>query len=143
MDKPKEKRKNIRVPLLSENCKWKLMDGINTHESRLIDFSSSGAFIQSAQPVPIGAYVDVSLKLPADLGMIHIEAQVKWQRWAIRKKDASKYDLGYGVQFINVESGPQKIIDSFGTYLRNKQIIAVSKKIIEEFFAGVPPNQRK
>lgn len=140
-NKGKERRKEIRIPLLSEKCNWKLVDGIETFESKLIDFSASGAFIHSIIPIPIKAEILIHFKLPGDMGWLPVYGKVMWQRWYVKKK--SKFETGIGVKFIDVDEVHQKILDSFATFLRNRQIIAVSAKIVEEFFGKLPPTIKR
>jgi hypothetical protein len=46
-----------------------------------------------------------------------------------------------GVRFDKLNSGTKKILDAYVVYLRNKQIINVSKRIIEEFFGSQGPKK--
>jgi Tfp pilus assembly protein PilZ len=135
----KEKRKTIRVRLLDGKCHWKLADGYEYFDAKVSDFNSEGCFVQSLKPVGIKEHINLVFPLPGDLGEITIYGQVKWNRWHLKAKDKSKYDLGFGVEFTAVSESQKKILDSYTTYLRNRQIIAVSKRIIEEFFSKVPP----
>lgn len=133
----KERRKVIRVPLIKESCKWKLMDGVDVVESEMADFAKTGCFIKSAKPLAVGSYLNIHMNLPGNLGAVKIEGIVVWTRWAKRKNDLN--DLGFGVKFIDVADHIDRILDAYQTYLRNRQIIAVSKRIVEEFFDKVPP----
>lgn len=133
----KEKRKLIRVPLLSDSCQWKPMDGTNTQESALLDFTKQGCFIISAKPVAVKSYICVYFTLPGSLGIVKVDGKVTWNRWAKRKDDTR--ELGFGVEFIDVPDYNDKILGAYQEFLRNKQIIAVSKRIVEEFFGKVPP----
>lgn len=140
-DKQKERRKNIRVALINEVCNWKLVDAVTAYESKLLDFSSSGAFIHSTIPIPIKAEILIHFKLPGDLGFLPIYGKVVWQRWHVKKK--SKFETGIGIEFIDLDEGHKKILESYSTYLRNRQIIAVSSKILEEFFGKLPPTLKR
>lgn len=140
-DKQKERRKDIRVPLINEKCNWKLVDGIEGYESKLIDFSASGAFIHSTIPIPIKSEILIHFKLPGDMGFLPIYGKVLWQRWRVKK--TSKLETGIGIKFIDLDDNHKKILDSFATYLRNRQIIAVSARIVEEFFGKLPPTIKR
>lgn len=137
----KERRKSIRVPLTTELCQWKLMDGIETHESNLMDFTRYGCFVKATLSPQPKSYIYIFFKLPGDLGIVKLDAQVAWVRWSKRKN--KRDELGFGVRFIDVAENMDKILEAYQTYLRNKQIIIVSKRIIEEFFDRVPPTVKR
>lgn len=130
---PKDKRNSIRIPLLSE----KVMIGQGQY-FEIADITPYGLFvkIENSQFPTVNSTLEVTFQLPGDLGPLSISAQVVRISWAKTKR--SNVQLGYGVKFVDVRPGHKKILDAYVTYLRNKQIITVSKRIIEEFFNGNP-----
>jgi hypothetical protein len=82
----------------------------------------------------------LKLNLPGDLGSLQVTASVVRVKWAATRK-AGKDSLGMGVRFEEVSPNIKKILDAFVVYLRNKQIITVSKRIIEEFFGENGPKK--
>lgn len=128
----KERRKSIRVPLISESCAWADNTGTVT-ECPMTDINNNGIYlVSSKQPKP-GGLIEVRFKLPGDLGIIPVPSKVIWIRWAVTKD--SKFKPGFAVEFqLDAIPNIKKILDSYCIYLRNKQIIQVSKRIIEEFF---------
>jgi len=137
MSNSKEKRKAFRVPLMAEACAW--VNGEDTESSQVVDISIEGAFIKSIKQPPAGALIEFKMALPSDLGFISLEGKVVWKRWAVTKKN--QLPIGFGITFINLTDKPGvvKVLDAFVNYMRNKQIIIVSKKIIEEFFNDKGP----
>lgn len=129
---PKDKRNAIRIPLLSDSAY--IGDTLYT----LKDITEFGAFFEVKEldfPKPHST-VRVGFQLPGDLGMVYTDAEVTRLSWAKTKKN--KTEKGFAVKFLNVPLNIQKILGAYVTYLRNKQIITVSKRIIEEFFNGSP-----
>jgi Tfp pilus assembly protein PilZ len=136
----KEKRKDIRIPLLTESVYWsKQIDTLSLITSKMTDISKNGLFIESNEYPIIGEIVKVCFKLPSDLGVLPLNAKVTWRRWASSKKN--KLPIGFGVNIIHEDPKLEQIMDKYVIYLRNKQIILVSKRIIEEFF-GQKPNDK-
>jgi c-di-GMP-binding flagellar brake protein YcgR len=144
MDSKKERRKEIRIPLLSEAGVMETIpiDGnkIIVETVGLLDISRSGVFIKSIANLKPKSYINLKLSLPGDLGAIQIQGQIVWKRWAVTKAQKDMH-VGFGVKFVEVSVGIQKILDAYVVYLRNKQIITVSKRIIEEFFGPELPNK--
>ena len=129
----KERRSQIRIDLISEFCLWSSANASIQTEDKITNFSTKGMFIESTtQPKP-KEILDIFLTLPGDLGNLSIQGTVVWKRWVVTKK--TKDPLGFAVEFIHTQS-TRPIIEALYTYLRNKQIITVSKRIIEEFFTG-------
>lgn len=135
MNKPpnvKERRKSIRIPIMNTKA-WLLDDSLE-----LIDISETGAYIASEESIgpedkPFINYVTV--KLPGELGFLSIPCEVVRINWATTKTRKK----GYAVKFLPMNAGLQKMFDSWLVYLRNHQIISVSKRIIEEFFGQDGP----
>lgn len=139
MKNVKERRAQLRVPLLSEKCTW-LNQNWTSNESDLYDISSEGLYINSPKNPEINEVLEIQLKLPGDLGTLILKGKVVWRQWAQTKKN--KRPVGFAVKFIEVGPNVQKIMDSYCVYLRNKQIITVSKRIVEEFFAKGPLDEK-
>lgn len=134
---PKERRKHMRVPLLLETCNWTPYEAMFEYHSEIANISNSGTFIKSDRLPKPGSLITVSFQLPSELGLIAIKSKVVRLRWTKTKGiDEVK---GFGVEFIEIPANIAKILDAYVIYLRNKQIITVSKKIIQEFFGNKDP----
>jgi Tfp pilus assembly protein PilZ len=125
----KERRKSYRMELLSEACGWSIVGSPKKTPNKIINISTEGMFVES-ESNPQGE-LEIVLTLPGDLGNLDIKGTVVWRRWAVTKKN--KEPLGFAVKFIH-NPNTKKVMDAFYTYLRNKQIMTVSNRIIEEFF---------
>ena len=130
----KEKRNGIRVPLLNESVDC-YINGLWTH-NKLYDITPNGAFIESEILPAHKDIIELAFILPGELGRFHIQAEVVRINWTKNKKNVQ--NKGFGVKFIK-NTNADRILDSYVTYLRNKQIITVSKRIIEEFFGPKVP----
>ncbi len=127
----KDKRTGIRVPLLSETVTY-----FYKGESRacaITDITNDGLFLKTQEILAPRSEITLQLELPGDLGFIQVQALVIRVNWAMSKKK-SRETLGMGIRFVSVAPNIQKILEAYVVYLRNKQIISVSKRIIEEFF---------
>lgn len=129
--KSKDKRSEIRIPLLSEKATF-VIEG-KEFEADIGDITSDGLFLKTEHITAPRTKVSLKLNLPGDLGNLELAAQVVRVNWALSRKKG-KETLGMGIRFEGISPNIQKIIDAFVVYLRNKQIITVSKRIIEEFF---------
>lgn len=136
--KNKEKRKAIRIALL-ETKSW-LVSFDRTEE--LIDISESGAFIKSDfPPNPDEKHMISSIvfNLPGDLGRFNVPCRVVRINWTEVKKGKNKRLKGYAVAWGDMSPSTFKILESYLVYIRNKQIITVSQRIIQEFFGSNTP----
>ena len=70
--------------------------GIST-DSRITDMSTTGAFIETSEPLPIDAELDLHLQLPGDSDIVSIDARVVWE-----KSVCCAAAAGMGVQFTNI-----------------------------------------
>lgn len=136
--KSKDKRTGIRIPLLSERAIYSV-EG-KDFEADIGDITNDGLFIKTDQLLTPRTRVALKLQLPGDLGTLQVTAKVVRVNWAVSRK-AGKDTLGMGVRFDEVSPNIKKILDAFVVYLRNKQIITVSKRIIEEFFGNEGPKK--
>lgn len=139
----KDKRGDIRIPLLSESALVQEYGFLwnrdpYSQELDMDNVGNEGAFfkVKPGQPYPPGGtMVTVKFKLPGDLGILQFEGKVCRMVWRLNKKK-NLNTLGFAVNFMPKTESVQKIWDAYRVYLRNKQIITVSKRIIEEFFGG-------
>ncbi len=129
--KSKDKRAGIRIPLLSEKAHLHL-EG-NELEVDIGDITADGLFVRTEKLVAPRTRVSLKLTLPGDLGTLQVNGEVVRVNWAVNHKKGRE-NLGMGIRFDEITPNIQKILDAFVVYLRNKQIITVSKRIIEEFF---------
>lgn len=137
----KERRKELRIALLNEFIGWAPIDKLlKLSNAKISDISKSGVFIESKEQLHIGEIVELYITLPKDLGIMNLKGEVTWRRWATTKK--SGLPIGFGVSIKHDNPKFEKIMESYTIYLRNKQIIEVSKRIIEEFFKQRPPTDK-
>jgi c-di-GMP-binding flagellar brake protein YcgR len=134
----KEKRSEIRVPLLSEKISY-FVDG-REFTADIADITTDGIFLRSNEVLKPRTFVKVQLTLPGDLGVLEVAGHVVRVNWSLSKKH-KKDHLGMGIRFENLSENIKKILDAYVVYLRNKQIITVSKRIIEEFFGNDGPKK--
>lgn len=134
----KEKRAGIRIPLLSERIQYQV-DGQNLY-ANVADITNDGSFLKTDKVLPPKTRVTLNITLPGDLGLLNIEGEVVRVNWALNRR-LNKETLGFGVKFLDLNPGTKKILDAYVVYLRNKQIINVSKRIIEEFFGNQGPKK--
>jgi c-di-GMP-binding flagellar brake protein YcgR len=134
----KDKRNGIRVPLLSEQVSFSYDS--TSEKVEIADITTEGVFVKTETLLKPRQKVTVQLTLPGDLGNIEVDASVVRINWALNKKKDKKH-LGMGLRFEDVSDNIKKILDAYVVYLRNKQIITVSKRIIEEFFGSNGPKK--
>jgi Tfp pilus assembly protein PilZ len=125
----------IRIPLLSEKVSY-FIDGVE-HFADVSDITADGLFLKTEKLVSPRSDTLIQLALPGDLGNLQVNAKVVRVNWVANRKKG-RDSLGMGVKFENISPNIRKIIDAYVVYLRNKQIITVSKRIIEEFFGNDP-----
>lgn len=136
--KSKDKRAGIRIPLLSEKVSY-FIEGVE-HFADVSDITADGLFLKTDKLVSPRTDTLVQLSLPGDLGNLQINAKVVRVNWMASRRKGKEH-LGMGVRFENISPNIKKIIDAYVVYLRNKQIITVSKRIIEEFFGNDGPKK--
>jgi len=134
----KDKRNGIRIPLLAERVAF-ISNG-ERFEADVGDITPEGVFLKTNKILPPKTAVTLNIQLPGDLGLLSLEGEVVRVNWAINRKK-NRESIGMGVRFDNLNSGTKKILDAYVVYLRNKQIINVSKRIIEEFFGSQGPKK--
>jgi Tfp pilus assembly protein PilZ len=77
-------------------------------DSRITDMSTTGAFIETSEPLPIDAELDLHLQLPGDSDIMSIDARVVW-----RKTIANTISAGMGIQFTNILPKHQEKLAAF------------------------------
>lgn len=135
----KDKRTGIRIPLLAE--KVVLISNGERFEADVGDITNDGAFLRTDKIMAPKTAVTLNVQLPGDLGILSLDGEVVRVNWTVNRKKNREH-LGMGIKFENLNPGTKKILDAYVVYLRNKQIINVSKRIIEEFFGSQGPNKR-
>jgi len=131
--KSKDKRSGIRIPLLSEKVAY--FSSGREFAADITDITNEGLFLKTEDLLAPKTAVLLRLNLPGDLGSLQVNAEVVRVKWAVTRKKGQD-QLGMGVRFVDVSPNIKKILDAYVVYLRNKQIITVSKRIIEEFFGS-------
>lgn len=135
----KEKRNGIRIPLLSERVAY-FVNG-DRFEADVADITNEGVFLKTDHLIKPRSPVTITIQLPGDLGTLNVDGQAVRVNWATSRRQ-NRDTLGLGVRFQDLNPGTKKILDAYVVYLRNKQIINVSKRIIEEFFGNQGPNKK-
>ena len=97
-----EKRQTPRI-----DTNMELLPGTST-DSRIIDMSTTGVFIEDNDPLPINAELDLNLQLPDNPEIISANARVVW----IKSPD-SNASAGMGMQFTNILPEQQKKLNDF------------------------------
>lgn len=134
----KDKRAGIRIPLLSERIGY--FWGEEKREADIGDITNEGVFLRTTEILPPKTPLMIHILLPGDLGHLNVEGRVVRVNWTVNRKK-NRESMGMGVRFENLNPGTKKILDAYVVYLRNKQIINVSKRIIEEFFGSQGPKK--
>lgn len=134
----KDKRSGIRIPLLSESVTY--VHSGSEKKADITDITNEGLFIKTNEVLSPRTPVTLQVQLPGDLGNIQVSASVIRVNWTVNRKK-SRDHLGMGLRFEDVPPNIKKILDAYVVYLRNKQIITVSKRIIEEFFGSDGPKK--
>lgn len=129
----KERRSKIRTELLSETV---IIETLDTQEyyRKVKNISESGIYVENIVLKP-NELINVIFTLPGDLGKLNLKGIVKRSNWAKTKKRSQ----GVGIEFCEMSKGSRQILDAYIKYVKNKQIIAVSRRVIEEFFGKRPP----
>jgi c-di-GMP-binding flagellar brake protein YcgR len=81
--------------------------GIST-DSRIINLSTTGAFIETSEPLPTDAEIDLHLQLPGDFDIISIDARAVWTKSVCFAASA-----GMGVHFTNILPKHQEKLAAF------------------------------
>ncbi len=81
--------------------------GIST-DSRITNLSTTGAFIETSEPLPADAELDLHLQLPGDSDIISIDARAVWA-----KSVCCAASAGMGVHFTNILPKHQEMLASF------------------------------
>jgi Tfp pilus assembly protein PilZ len=134
----KERRSHIRTALMSHTVIFEY--GGESHTGYLFDITKKGTFLDTDISIPPKATVKLILELPGDLGTLPVTANVVRVNWAATKNNPSK-KKGVGLEFAYMSEGSTKILEALVTYLRNKTIISVSKRIMEEFYDSKGPRK--
>lgn len=129
----KERRKDIRVNIISEAISVETTEWKRTLE--YTDIGKHGVFIKSTELPKSESVVLLKFQLPGQLGDLTVTGRVIRINWTVDKK-RNKPHLGFAVEFLDMSDSSRRILDAFIVYMRNKQIINVSKRIIEEFFGS-------
>lgn len=129
----KEKRSEFRVNVVNEQVNVEINKELKV--IKLKDISKKGAFLEDCILKP-GETGKLIITLPSNLGTISIPFVVKRTQWAKVKKLNNK--VGVGVEFKEVNPQLTRILESYVVYVRNMQIIKVSRRIIEDFFNPKP-----
>ena len=123
----KERRKSHRITIVNPK-EWLIHDNWE-----LVDVSKGGAFI-ATDDIPSAAnkhtITGVSVKLPSELGLLILPCKVVRIQW-YKSKEKPK---GFAVAFDITNPQVSVIFESWLNFVRNNQIVTVSKRIIEEFF---------
>lgn len=128
--KSEEKRKDIRIPILNESVELFSADGVYI-KGELKDISQSGAFVYIDPIFKPNTQIFFKIKLPGDLGFSTFEGNIVRVEWVKSKKKRP----GIAVEFNqNMSELVNRTFTAWITYIRNKQIISVSRKILEDFF---------
>lgn len=94
----KDKRRNLRVPLIVEKIPCE--DGRRSFFGYARNLSRSGVFISTVSPRTPGEQFDLHLRLPASAGFnVNCRCEVVWQRRFARD---ARYEPGMGLRFLDL-----------------------------------------
>ena len=140
MARPAEERRNdIRIPILAERIEF-VHDGVSFNKN-ISDISNHGLFVKTDELLPPNAQIHLKIQLPGELGFLHIPSKVVRVNWCSTKTNKNR-PMGFGIEFMPTATNLKKILSAYIVYLRNKQIISVSKRILEDFFGPQGPTRR-
>lgn len=133
---PKDKRKHWRVALLSEQIRFSTPE-LGEQTAYMQDISNGGMFIKMKKPLKASQTIYVHFQLPNDkVPLLVVPAKVIRTVWTKSRKRHLN-NTGVGIEFQFEGEMQRRVVEAYVTFLRNKQIIAVSKRIIEEYYGGV------
>jgi len=118
---PKERRK--KEPRAPVEIKVDLSTLGAYYLTKIMNLSTSGAFICHDDIKPIGTIVNISFKLPTDDKIIETEAEVAWSYRQGNK--ARNSGSGMGVKFTKIDPDDRKKIE---TYIQDLLLIKPKKK---------------
>jgi len=130
----KEKRSDIRIPIVNDRLSvaWETSSG----DLKLKDLSNKGMFFETNGELPTPKeWCRVDVILPGDLGKLALDGVVSRVHWRDSRKQSKV--RGFAVILGDMSQNTQKIYEAYLVYMRNSQIIKVSKRIIEEFFGDI------
>ena len=99
----KRQARRIQTDLKFISCS----SGLNA-DSRIINMSSTGAFIASSHLLPVDAEIALHLQLPGDPEIMPIDARVVWN-----KTVCSAASAGMGIEFTNIAPAHQRKLAVF------------------------------
>jgi hypothetical protein len=130
----KERRGDIRIQLISEKARIIGVRSIPYDQIlEMADISRDGIFFKTDKPLPPQEIVKVMLELPGELGVLELVGKVCRIVWKESKKRPTSVK-GFAIQLYPLDFNTEKIWNAYRIYMRNKQIVVVSKRIIDEFF---------
>lgn len=121
-------RVSIRYELSQNFCLMSDDDGLTWSEISLLNISNEGVFI--GHLLKPQDRVLLRFKMPGDLGNLTMPFRVARTVWTANKKAKV---VGSGGTLTFATQAQRKIWESMVVFMRNKQIIEISKRIIAEF----------
>jgi len=97
-----------RAPRIETDLRFISCSSGISMDSRITNLSTSGAFIETAEPLSADSELDLHLQLPDDSEIMSIDARVVW-----RKTIAHASSTGMGIQFTNILPRHQKKLAAF------------------------------
>jgi len=76
--------------------------------SYMLNLNSGGIFIKTDQPLPVDSQLEMSIQLPDEPDILHIEGRVVWTKLA-----SHAFPAGMGIQFIGMPLVYKEKIQSF------------------------------
>ena len=127
----KEKRNEIRLEIITGD-----LAKINLDVVSVKNISSTGIYVivDDITKYKVNTYVIVDLFLPEKLyteyGSIPIKGKITRINWV----EVKNRKLGLAIKFEYEEKNSTKqVVESLINYIKNRQIISVSKRILEEY----------
>ena len=108
--------RKIRIPFIQRASF--VHDG-GREELFLIDLALRGVFVERAEPLPAGATVEVSFRLPGNELPVEAQCRVAWWRGPEMTLSSKTLPAGLGLEFVDMDGeGAGRIRAYLSEYLR-------------------------
>lgn len=131
----KDKRRSFRYQFLENRIAIGVIQDKHEHSLSILNMSKEGCFIPKTEnKFKIGSRVILRLQIPelSVLNEFFVPAIVSRVVWSEKQKQP--VGTGFEFQLEELDENAVKILHSAMEYYRNKTIIEVSKRILQEFF---------
>jgi Tfp pilus assembly protein PilZ len=107
---PDEVLRKIRIPLIRRAS---MSRGGLPEDVFLIDIGLHGAFVERAEPVPVGEEVEVTFRLPDNELPVIARCRIAWWHPPGRALVSKNLPSGLGLEFVELQPGGRERIRQF------------------------------